>query len=123
LPTPDGANLRFPFVELMSEIWRVLRPGGLLYAQTPAVPHESAFIDPTHTNFVTFGTHAYFTKPLLAARPYGFTGAFEMLRLVRFKPRTAYDDVRMSKLSRLRHWFAAPVGPGSHILWEFRAVK
>ena len=65
----------------MDEIWRVLAPGGLLYAVTPAYPHAEAFQDPTHVNIITDHTHDYFcgAKPL--ARMYGFGGRFEMRRL------------------------------------------
>jgi SAM-dependent methyltransferase len=38
LLTPDGADTIFPFVRLMSEIWRVLAPRGRFYALTPAYP-------------------------------------------------------------------------------------
>lgn len=42
--------LVFPFVRLMSEVWRVLVPGGLFYALTPCSPGTEAFTDPTHVN-------------------------------------------------------------------------
>lgn len=32
----NDTETRFPFIELMNEIWRVLKPGGLFYALTPA---------------------------------------------------------------------------------------
>ncbi len=72
----DGVR-RSPFIDLMSEVWRVLRPGGRFYACTPALPHPEAFVDPTHVNFVTEGTLAYFTdhaRTLTAT--YGFRGQF-----------------------------------------------
>jgi SAM-dependent methyltransferase len=34
---------RLPFIELMDEIWRVLKPNGILYAITPAYPHQDLF--------------------------------------------------------------------------------
>ena len=72
---------RFPFVELMNEIHRVLKPSGELYALTPYYPKESCFIDPTHVNFITPKTHRYFVKPDLMANMYGFSGSFEDLRV------------------------------------------
>jgi SAM-dependent methyltransferase len=69
---------RNPFVEIMNEIWRVLKPGGVFFAVTPCFPYENAFVDPTHVNYVTAATFDnYFTKEKRWAAAYGFTGAFE----------------------------------------------
>ena len=57
LATADGQDTRFPFVQLMNEVWRVLVPGGLLYAYTPVYPHPMAFQDPTHVNILTRDSH------------------------------------------------------------------
>ncbi len=122
-PTPDGQGTRAPFVELMDEIWRVLVPGGKLYAHTPGYPHQTAFQDPTHVNYLTWHSHCYFTRPLLFARAYGFKGAFDPLRVQWIKPKFDCEPLGIDKLSRLRQWLRKPMGPGSHILWEFVAVK
>jgi SAM-dependent methyltransferase len=72
---------RFPFVELMNEIHRVLKPGGVLLSHTPAYPYPQAFQDPTHVNIITEATFAnYFDDSKTWARIYGFTGAFTVLR-------------------------------------------
>ena len=39
--TAGGIGTRFPFVELMNEVFRVLRPNAVLYAVTPAYPLAS----------------------------------------------------------------------------------
>jgi SAM-dependent methyltransferase len=80
LPTADGSGTRFPFVEVMNEIWRILRPGGLFLHQTPAFPCKQAFQDPTHVNLITEDTIPYyFCEPNLYANKigYGFHGKFE----------------------------------------------
>ena len=75
---------RFSFVELMNEIFRVLKPGGLFYSQTPAYPAGEAFQDPTHVNIITektcplyFCVENYNEGPL--ARCYGFKGNFNFI--------------------------------------------
>lgn len=83
LMTPDGTGTRFPFVELMDEVWRVLAPGGLLYAVTPAYPSPEAFQDPTHVNIITERTHEYFCGPQALGRMYGFSGHFRAVRVLR----------------------------------------
>jgi SAM-dependent methyltransferase len=80
-----------PFIDTMSEIWRVLKPNGLFFAQTPAYPAAAAFVDPTHVNVITEGTISYFAKRygldgqavddwgLGFGQNYGFRGKFLLL--------------------------------------------
>ena len=76
-----------PFIDLMSEIWRVLKPGGLFFSSTPTYPHDAAFKDPTHVNIITPETFSeYFDDVRIWARPYGFTGAFHVESLEHHGP-------------------------------------
>lgn len=73
-------KVRFPFVELMNEIHRTLKTGGLVFSRTPAFPSQQSFRDPTHVNFITEETFPkYFCGPLFA-KIYGFTGEFEIVK-------------------------------------------
>lgn len=75
--TPKRRNA---FVEVMSEVWRVLKPGGQLLSVTPAYPHAAAFVDPTHVNLITEDTfRLYFDNVNNWAVIYGFKGKFEIL--------------------------------------------
>jgi SAM-dependent methyltransferase len=125
LPAAQAGTTRFPFVELMNEIWRVLVPGGRLYACTPAYPHAAAFQDPTHVNIITAETHQYFTRPKMLARMYGFTGDFSALRVMPtkggefdYEPWAPPDFMRRYRLRR-----RARRGENSHLVWEFEAHK
>jgi len=70
---------KLPFVDLMNEIWRVLKKGGKFYSSTPAFPHAAAFWDPTHVNFITEHTFPlYFDDVNIWAKNYGFNGAFKI---------------------------------------------
>ena len=76
---PQGKP-RLAFLELMNEIHRILKPGGLLLHCTPAFPSKEAFQDPTHVNFITEDTMPlYFCTPHRWATGYGFNGDYELL--------------------------------------------
>jgi len=123
LPTADGKGTRFPFVELMNEIWRVLAPDGLFYGHTPAYPHESAFQDPTHVNILTERSAMYFTVPDLLAGIYGFRGAFELVRQMRVRTEFDYEPVAPDWRRRYRLRRHIRRGEASHLVWEFKALK
>lgn len=76
-----GDTRRSPFIEVMNEIHRVLKDGGILHSHTPAYPHREAFADPTHVNIVTPETLTYFTQGDRRdlAESYGFHGLFELV--------------------------------------------
>jgi SAM-dependent methyltransferase len=66
-----------PFIEIMNEVHRILKPGGLFIALTPCFPSPAAFGDPTHINFISEGTYEYFAKHNFAKTlGYGFIGEF-----------------------------------------------
>jgi SAM-dependent methyltransferase len=68
---------RNAFIELMNEVYRVLKPGGLFLSVTPAYPHAAVFSDPTHVNIITEDTfRCYFDHERRWASAYGFTGRF-----------------------------------------------
>jgi SAM-dependent methyltransferase len=74
--TPKRRNA---FVEIMNEVWRVLKPGGQFLSVTPAYPHAAAFRDPTHVNIITDQTFPmYFDNIQKLAKMYGFKGSFQI---------------------------------------------
>jgi SAM-dependent methyltransferase len=78
--TVVGERTRFPFVDLMNEVWRILRPGGFFLSYTPAHPFAIAHTDPTHVNIITEATFPrYFCAPEVMAGVYGFQGNFSLV--------------------------------------------
>lgn len=74
-------NRRNCFVEVMNEVYRVLKSGGLFLSMTPAYPHAPAFRDPTHVNIITDETFPlYFDWKHRWASMYGFRGAFHVAK-------------------------------------------
>lgn len=124
-PTPDGLATRFPFIELMNEVWRVLVPGGLFYALTPIYPGKAAFQDPTHVNILSVDSHLYFTRPQKMAAMYGFKGDFvaRRVQMARPDPSRAYIPPPAGWWQRLRLAQRVRRGAAGHVIWEFEAIK
>ena len=73
-------NRRFPFVELMNEVWRTLKPNGYFLSHTPVYPYSAIFGDPTHISVVTHETFTgYFDDVSRIAAIYGFKGSFKVV--------------------------------------------
>lgn len=124
LPSADQRGTRFPFIELMNEVSRVLKPRGLLYAVTPCYPALEAFQDPTHVNILTDRSHVYFVGPQPVARMYGFSGHFELLRSEWTVFRDGLDPLaRLTWRQRVRRFNYRRKGQLSHVIWEFRSSK
>ena len=124
-PSPDGLGTRFPFIELMNEVWRVLKHGGLFYAVTPIYPGKAAFQDPTHVNIMTVDTHTYFARPQRMAAMYGFKGDFlvRRIQLTRPDPKQAYLEPPRGWWQQLRQAHRIWRGACGHLIWELEAVK
>lgn len=117
-------NVRFPFIELMQEVWRVSKHGGRFYALTPAYPAAAAFQDPTHVNFITEMTHTYFCGNEPHASRYGFMGKFKALRVSLVVVKDSYEpEMSLRKKIRFLHRKYFRKSGLTHLLWELEAVK
>ena len=124
LALADGSGTRFPFIELMNEISRVLRPGGLFYAVTPCYPDPAAFTDPTHVNFMTLKTCSYFTGDQPKARMYGFAGHFAARRVEWGVHKDSLDPLTSLTLSQqFRRVVRRLKGTFGHVVWELESTK
>ena len=87
-------EIQYPFITLMSEISRCLKPGGVFLAATPAFPSPVAFKDPTHVNIISETTLEYFTGnlPIASELGYGFKGNFEYQHQSWLHTRTIWDQ-------------------------------
>lgn len=114
----------FPFIHVMNEAYRVLKPGGTFYAITPGYPRVEAFVDPTHVNFITQKTHTYFTAPKYKARMYGFNGKFQIERRVKWI-KLSQETQRSNALVRAikNLLYTLLYKKKSHLLWQFSAIK
>ena len=72
---------KLPFIDLMNEIWRVLKKQGVFISHTPVYPFQGCFQDPTHNNFITYKTFRdYFSdKKFSISKSYGIQCNFVIL--------------------------------------------
>jgi hypothetical protein len=56
----DNGHTRFPFIEFMDEVWRILRPGCEFYIVVPHGNSQGFMQDPTHVNAMNQTRWAYF---------------------------------------------------------------
>lgn len=121
----SNGEIFFPFMNLMSEIHRLLKPGGIFLASTPAYPRAEAFQDPTHVNIITEKTHEYFCGDAPYASRYGFKGHFEIIR-VEWEPQ---KNTYLGSSRGVGEWWRKNIefrffkGGFSHLTWELRAIK
>ena len=74
-----NGDTKNPFIDLMNEIYRVMKINGIFFNIQPCYPAKEAFQDPTHVNIMSENTmQNYFCEPAWA-RIYGFEGSFEMI--------------------------------------------
>lgn len=50
-------------ITAMNEVWRVLKPGGVLHARVPTVSANGAFQDPEHRRYFVWASFSYFGRP------------------------------------------------------------
>lgn len=120
---PLDGSLVFPFIFLMNEIYRVLKPNGLFLALTPAYPAKQAFQDPTHVNFITEDTHSYFVKNGIDSTRYGFIGNFQKVEVSRVFPEELYLKETPFKLKLKKIRYKLLKRTISHLKWELKAIK
>ena len=119
----QSGEVKLPFINLMSEIWRILKPNGKFYALTPAYPSDKAFQDPTHVNFISEGTHKYFCDEDAYAKRYGFKGQFQLIEadwMYSSYAETAHRDW----VVRIKNWHKQNIKIGrTHLVWQLMADK
>lgn len=93
----------FPIIDLINEIWRVLKPGGIFISKTPCHPTDEVHQDPTHLSVWTLKSMGYFCGQFKVAKLYGVKARFELLENRR-------DDFYL--YARLRKPLENQIGPG-----------
>jgi SAM-dependent methyltransferase len=72
-------RLRYPIIELMNEVWRILKSGGSFTSLTPCYPNPEVHRDPTHLSVWTLESMQYFCGKYPVAKVYGIKTRFELV--------------------------------------------
>ena len=72
-------RLRYPIIELMNEVWRILKSGGSFTSLTPCYPNPEVHRDPTHLSVWTLESMQYFCGKYPVAELYGIKTRFELV--------------------------------------------
>lgn len=121
--TSKTNETRFPFIEVMNEVWRTLVDGGRFYALTPCYPALQAFQDPTHVNIITPSTHLYFCGNTPEAAMYGFIGKFKVAKCEWVVHKDSHFARPLNTKQKLSRFIQKKKGKLSHFKWELIAVK
>lgn len=86
--TVDAKGNKFPklarrdcMIRLFDEVYRILKPDGEFYIQTPIYPDKSIFQDPQHLSFWTDDTINYFSGDYFGWHDhYGHNSRFEIVK-------------------------------------------
>jgi SAM-dependent methyltransferase len=70
-------------VDVMNDLYRILKPGGLLKIRVPHFSSYNNFIDPTHKNRFSFLTFDFFCKGGYFKRDYYFENLFSTVESVK----------------------------------------
>ena len=73
-------------IHTMNEIWRILKPNGIIDISVPSTDGRGAFQDPTHVSFWNINSFMYYCQEFPAylagcQSHYGFTGEFSIVSL------------------------------------------
>ena len=116
----DDGETNFPFIDLMNEVYRVLKTNGKFYAVTPFYPKPEAFQDPTHINIITKKTHEYFCGSDCYGKYYGFKGNFKKIRVESISIKLAKKGTNASIFEKLYDYKRKLFGKHTHLLWELQ---
>jgi len=116
-----GKIVTYPFINLMDEIYRVLKADGLFISLTPSFPSPQAFEHPTHTNFISKGTLSYFCgEGSEGLRAYGFKGKYQLIHEHWQVGAGPFEDPKNLVLYRLSNSSSREKILGlTRILWRF----
>lgn len=88
-------------IKVITEIWRVLKPGGLFESFTPSTDGRGAFQDPTHVSFWNRNSWLYYSDPGCRTL-YGIKADFEIESIADTLPDPDYKIIHTHVIAKAR---------------------
>lgn len=88
-------------VQVVEEIYRVLKPGGIFESSTPSTDGRGAFQDPTHISFWNRNSWLYYSDPAYR-NLYGIKADFEIESIEDTEPDPAWMIIHTHVIARKR---------------------
>ena len=86
-------------VEVMKELWRILKPNGILKIRVPHFSSAYAYFDPTHKHFFTLKTFDYWDSKKQLGKDFGHEVKNVKFKIVKKKIFFDYRIIRTSFLA------------------------
>jgi len=94
----DGGKTRFPFIEFMDEVWRVMKPDGEFAMVYPHGNSQGFLQDPTHVHAINENVWYYFDPLSMNGALYGFYRPLPWkLKHISFDPSTNVEVVLIKR--------------------------
>ena len=82
-------------IHTMSEVWRILAPGGVFFSMTPSTDGRGAFQDPTHVSFWNENSFMYWTQKNIAAFINNKDKIYRSLHVSTFFPSEWHESIKV----------------------------
>jgi len=88
-------------IQVIEEIWRVLKPGGIFESSTPSTDGRGAFQDPTHVSFWNRNSWLYYSDPAYR-NLYSIKADFEIESIEDTEPDPAWMVIHTHVIAKAR---------------------
>jgi SAM-dependent methyltransferase len=108
-------------INSMSEIWRITKPGGVVYINVPHFSSPNAFVDPSHKSFFALDTLSYFTDK--NDLNFYSRARFNISKKLKFENPLGNYIFNLPKLNYFWEKHLSRIIPAKEIKYLFRVIK
>jgi len=99
-------------INSMNELWRILKPNGIIDISVPSTDGRGAFQDPTHVSFWNINSFMYYSNQypayLSLCKTYGFKGEFSIVQIKEVKIEDSVQVYAILKAIKPEKQYSSP---------------